>query len=103
MRTDILIDDTGDLVFENGDFKIGASDMQHVVLLVNTEPGSWKRYPKVGVGATNFISSSGTGAALRQAINVQLEKDGFTNILVELSANLSTGQYDYNVSAEFNE
>jgi hypothetical protein len=101
MIKDIIIDDTGDLVFENGDFKIAGSDAQHVILIVNTSPGAWKRYPIVGVGIRNYEASSGRGAELKRLIYTQLQLDGFTEVDVRLINN--AGQYDYYINANLNE
>lgn len=99
MAQDIIIDETGDLNFLNGDFQIGISDEQHAVLLINTMPGSWKQFPTAGVGIIQYSASAGQSGTLKRNINVQMEKDGFTNINVVLSTN-NTDQYDYFVTAD---
>jgi hypothetical protein len=99
MTQDILIDDTGDLIIENGDFKLGPSDEQHVILIVNTMPGSWKRYPICGVGIIQYSASSGQVGDLKRNINVQLEKDGYTNITIDLQSN-NIDTFDYFINAD---
>ena len=98
MVEDILLDNTGDLQFKNGDFDIGLSDEQHVILIVNTMPGSFKQFPLLGVGIIQYSASSGQSATLRRSINIQLNSDGYTNIDVALKENGET--FMYNVSAE---
>jgi hypothetical protein len=99
MAQDILIDETGDLVIENGDFKVGNSDMQHMTLLVSTFLGAWKQYPLRGVGALNFSASSGKSKVLARTIKDQATSDGFINVQVGLSAN-SDDNFNYNITAE---
>ena len=98
MTQDILIDDEADLRIENGDFVLGESDQQHVVLLINTFAGHWKQFPTCGVGIIQYLASSNQGAALRRSINVQLTADGYRDITVDLRENPS-GFFDYDVSA----
>jgi len=74
---DITLDDTYDLVIENGDFKISDSDMQHIELICITDLGHWKQYPLLGVGIENYIASSGQTEALKRSINIQLASDGY--------------------------
>lgn len=74
---DILLDDNFDLIIENGDFKIGNSDIQHIQLICITDLGHWKQSPLQGVGIHNYISSSGQQAALKRNISIQLAADGY--------------------------
>lgn len=99
MVQDILIDDDADLRIENGDFVVGDSDQQHVLLIINTFPGHWKQYPTCGVGIMQYFVSSGQGAVLRRSINVQLTADGYRDISVDLREN-PDGHFEYDVSAE---
>lgn len=97
---DILLDDDGDIdVSADGDFKVGPSDEQHVMLLINTYPGNWKEFPTCGVGIRDYILSAGKTNILKRSINVQLTGDGYRNITTILKGN-PNGEYDYNVSAQ---
>lgn len=99
MTKDILIDFiTQDLKFSNGDFAIGDSNEQHVVLIVNTNLGSWKQFPLCGVGVHNYLGSSNKVLSLKRLINLQLSQDGFTNINVS-SLNLGEN-FQYSINAE---
>lgn len=93
MVKDIIIDDTGELVFSNGDFVIRDSDPQHVLLLVNSMPGSWKQFPTAGVGIINYSGSSGRTAELRRLISVQLEGDGYRDVEVGVTQNGQEVEY----------
>jgi len=98
MVEDILLDDTADLSFKNGDLEVGASDEQHVILIVNTMPGSFKQFPLLGVGIIQYSGSGGKAATLRRSIDIQLDSDGYTNIDVQLKSNGET--FMYNVNAD---
>jgi len=97
MAKDILITDSGDLEFKNGDFAIGEADQQSVVLIVNSSIGSWKQFPLVGVGIIQYVGSSDQAAVIRREINLQLERDGFKD--VDVTVKQVGDSYDYFVNA----
>lgn len=99
MVQDILLDDEGDLDIENGDFKVGESDQQHLMLIVNLVEGSLKQFPLQGVGINNYTASSGQGATLRRSIKVKAEADGYQNVDVILSET-PDGTFEYTIDAE---
>ena len=66
-----------DVVIENGDFSIVPSDQQHVQDLVQSNTGEYKEFPLLGVGAKNFINSSGRLPELRRSILWNLNGDGY--------------------------
>jgi hypothetical protein len=72
--TDILLDDTGDIKFENGDFAIGFSDDQHQQNIIVANKGEFKEFPELGVGIVQMLSD-----------------DDYTDTLIEVKKNL---QYD---------
>lgn len=67
-----------DLLFENGDFKIGDSDQQHIQDIVFENIGSYKEFPLLGVGIINYLNSSGLQLVLKRVIKSQLESDGYS-------------------------
>lgn len=75
--TDVLLEDNGDYQIQNGDFKVGASDQQSTVLVLNDNLGSWKFHPFCGMGIGKYIGSSGTQQIIKREIAVQLRADGF--------------------------
>ncbi len=92
LATDLLLDDY-DLAFtEAGDLAVGASDSQHVGLLLLTHPGEWREHPTVGVGLREWQSGplgAAQAAALQREVAVQLGLDGYEileNDLRDLSA-----------------
>jgi hypothetical protein len=86
--TDLLQDTDGDLLIENGDFKIGASDNQHQEDIIGAYPGDWKQFPLVGVGINDYSGSTGMKATVESQIRQQLIADGYKINL--LSVNLNT-------------
>ena len=97
MVKDIIIDDSGDLVFTNGDFTIKNSDSQHAILVVNTMAGAWKQHPTCGVGITNYLASQGKSLELKRKMSVQLQGDGFVNVEVNVRA-ITTDSIDYYIN-----
>ena len=85
MVKDILINDSGDLVFTDGDFTVGNSDLQHVVLITNIATGNLKQYPLQGVGIGQYLGSSGQIQIIKRSITTKLEADGFNNVAVTVS------------------
>lgn len=98
MKKGILIDDNGDVLFENGGLKIGDVDQQDVVLVVNTCQGDWKQAPLVGVGIEYYLGSNGKVLEIKQKIQGQLPAVGFRNVKVSVSQNGEN--IGYSVNAE---
>lgn len=76
MRTDFLIDDTGDLQIEDGDLLTGISDNQHVQHLLQSTIGTIKDAPLLGVGIVDSISGVVDGSTKRK-IDINLKADGY--------------------------
>lgn len=77
---DILLDDNGVLRIEHGDFVVGASDGQHMKLILLSEQGAWRRTPLVGVGIRRAINVKMNGLkalTLKKRIYSQMEADGY--------------------------
>ena len=95
---DFLLDSSGDLDIANGDFKVGKSDQQHVVDIIESYAGWWKEYPTLGVGVQNYLNSNGNNQQLARNIIVQLVSDGFTVSNPEISLN-TDGTFTINPNA----
>lgn len=96
---DILLTDDYDLaISDSGDFEVGFSDQQHVILLIETGVGAWKQFPTIGVGIEQYSGSSGTGLRIRNEINKSLKNDGYDNVTVEL-VQIPDGTFRYNIDA----
>lgn len=93
---DLLLNDTGDLLIQNGDVKIGESTLQHQNLLLLTTKGDWRENPLTGVGAAGFLKDENKGELLAE-IKKEFEKDGMT-----VNA-LSLDNENININAAYNE
>lgn len=82
---DILLDENGDLLIENGDFVVGPSDNQHIALIINTWLGDWKQFPLCGLGIDDYLASPSTPEVLKRDLTVQLIKDGYKINDIEIS------------------
>lgn len=87
--TDLLLTADYDLAFtEAGDVAVGASDGQHLGLLLLTSQGEWREDPLVGVGLRTYQSGPlgpAETAALQRVVAVQLERDGYQVLENDLS------------------
>lgn len=85
MRQDILRDEQGELLFENGDFAIGQSDQQHVGDIFLSLPGEYKEFPLAGFGAVRYIKRNITEAEFKRDLKLQLQYDGYTDAAIDTS------------------
>ena len=58
IATDILTDDTGELIIRDGDFAVGPSDEQHMQHLLWANPGTYKQFPLMGIGIFRMLNGS---------------------------------------------
>ena len=85
MRQDIITDDDGDLLIKDGDFVIGESDQQHVLDIIDSQPGETKEFPICGFGAINYVKSRITEAEFKRDLKLQLNYDDYENSKIDLS------------------
>jgi hypothetical protein len=77
-RTDIMLNEAGDLDIIDGDFVVSESDAQNVELLLSATKGSLRQYPEMGVGLANYVKKQNTSTAeMRRSIEVNLKADGY--------------------------
>lgn len=57
MGNDILINSNG-LIFVNGNFAIGASNLQEINTIISEYPGNIKKVPQCGVGIMSYTNST---------------------------------------------
>ena len=79
---DILINDMGEVIINDGDFAVGFSDQQHQRHLIAFEKGALKANMTVGVGAFRYLEAEQPNEFMRE-IAVQFSGDG---LLVETLA-----------------
>lgn len=82
---DMLLDETGDLDFSNGDFVIGDSNQQNVGLILKSFMGSFKEYPFIGFGLQKYLKSTVTPVRFKRELKIQLNYDGYDNPNIEFS------------------
>ncbi|CAL2055442.1 hypothetical protein [Tenacibaculum sp. 190524A05c] len=76
---DFKLDDNKDLSFNKGDLNIDNTDQQNIELILLSHKGSFKEFPILGVGITDYLKSPEIISRLRleNEINNQLEYDNF--------------------------
>lgn len=70
-------------VFEDGDFAVGISDVQHVMDTIAAFPGWWKENPTDGVGVFQYLNSAGQAQTLERSIKINLMSDGYRSDAVK--------------------
>lgn len=75
---DFLLDSEFDLVIENGDIKMGNSDLQHQQLLLLTGVGEWREKPTAGVDLLSELDDEAETASIENRIKRAFEADGMT-------------------------
>ena len=93
---DFLQNSDFDLLIKDGDLQIGLSDEDHIIDIVNSNPGDWKEYVLCGVGINNYLNSSGMEIFVQKEIAVQLERDGYKQITVDFK---DTNTFNFSVDA----
>ncbi len=61
IRNDILQDDEGDDLIENGDFQFGESTQQHCQDIMEAMPGDYKHSPLTGLGVVRYLNAPDAG------------------------------------------
>jgi hypothetical protein len=92
---DIKLED--DDLFINGDFKVSFSDQQHIIDIIESNVGSWKEYPLVGVGINNYLGSIGKEQEIKRQVKLQLENDGYRVNEVKIA---NSNDINWSVDAE---
>jgi hypothetical protein len=85
MAKDILLDAADDLLIQNGDLVIGDSGEQEISLLLRSNPGDWRASPLTGFGLLRRMRNEVNRTEFERALGAELELDGFTGVVVELS------------------
>ena len=91
--TDIITDADGDLEILNGDLFINDSDSQHVEMILTADKGQFRQFPLMGVGLRKFVNGPFSSQAIKQAIKLQLESDGYNVRKLDVS-NVTKGIID---------
>lgn len=99
----IILDRKNDNQFkvQNGDFLIDETDLQEQTEILYANKGNFLESSTLGVGITNYSSSSVDKVSLEKGIRLEFTKDGFNVIQVQVNQTASDN-YDINVVAERN-
>lgn len=73
---DFLLNQSSDLMIDQGDWQIGPSHHQHIELLLTSLPGEWKENPEAGAGL-RLAQYGVIDGFIKRTIAVQLQADGF--------------------------
>ncbi len=97
---DFKLDTNGDLAIENGDFVITESDKQHIMDIMNSVPGWFKKFPLVGFNPYQFLNSSSATQEMKNKAFTQLDADGYKvnpdglQFGIDASGNVTGSIYD---------
>ena len=91
---DFLLDDSGDLLIQNGDFVVGNSDNQNAEDIISSFAGEWKEFPFVGVGLIQYLKSQ-DGQKAVSIIKTQLQADGFDVKSVQVKQQVDSMVVDF--------
>jgi len=83
---DILTDETGDILFTNGDVSWGDGTKQHQKEIVMAKKGSHKRAPGTGVNVINYLNGE-VDEDLLKVVRSEFVSDGMTVNQIYLEAN----------------
>lgn len=75
MANDILTDETGDIVIENGDFKIGESTQREVNDIFTLDKGHIREHGALGLGMIRMINSNFNEAQIKKEADLNLKMD----------------------------
>lgn len=81
---DIMLDDDGDLLIENGDFVIGKSKQQEINSILKLAPGNLKSDPLLGPGIMTMINKVIDVDRIKQRIGLALKRDDKNDVKVSI-------------------
>jgi len=93
----ILLDETGDVMVQNGSMVIDDSTLQNQYLILLAQKGEFKEYPTLGVGISDMLGDDDV-LEWKKRIREELAKDDMKVNKIDL--NLQTGEI--NIDAHYN-
>lgn len=76
MAKDILLDASGDLLFENGDLVVGDSESQEVLNILRINQGALKSDPLIGASLVRLVKANAPNVEIRKRAKLHLARDG---------------------------
>lgn len=76
MANDLILTEGFDLEIANGDFVIGESIEQEVVLILKSNQGEWKNDPFLGCNLIQLVNAKSNKTEIEKRVRIQLERDG---------------------------
>lgn len=73
---DFLTDESGNLIIENGDFKVGDAKDQDVRAILTATKATYVQYPLLGVGLVNQVNGF-IDQSVKREIRLNLAADGY--------------------------
>ena len=94
MLTDLLIDETGDIAFQDGDLVIGDCENQNQYFILASNKGDFKDHPEIGAALQEMLNDENIDGFLLEAKR-QLEYDGMRvdNITFQEGKLIIDGKY----------
>jgi hypothetical protein len=89
-REDILLTDSEDIQFLNGDFLVGVSDQQHVQHILKANKGHYYQSPLIGLGSRDLVNGTFRRDLIKQQIKTQLKSDNYQplEVVIDESFNI---------------
>jgi hypothetical protein len=75
MESDILIDKTGDVACQSGDFVIGESLPQEVDAIIVASPGHYKQTPMLGPSLLRHMRGRRDKLAIKREVSIAMNMD----------------------------
>jgi hypothetical protein len=90
-----------DIEVDNGDFKLGFSNQQHISHIIQAEIGQFYQYPNIGYGTTRLVNANINKQIEKQKIKSALENDNFSLALDQIKIEVNTlGEIVLEIDAE---
>jgi hypothetical protein len=81
---DFKKDAKGDISIENGDFVVTDSDREHILDIMQSMPGWFKKFPLVGFNPYQYLNANVSSIEVSKNAKIQLQSDGYDNIVSDL-------------------
>lgn len=99
---DLLLDDDGDFLIQNGDLVIGPSNEELLNSLFLSHFNEWKNNPSVGINIENYLNGDITQSLiLQQNMRTEMVADGFVVQDLKVDSDLTSINISTNADRQF--